>query len=35
MKELCEFLEWYTKIVKSQIVITNEIFEKLIEKFKN
>lgn len=35
MKELCEFLEWYTKIVKSQIVITNETFENLIEKFKN
>lgn len=35
MKELCEFLEWYTKIVKSQIVITNDVFEKLIEKFKN
>ena len=35
MKELCEFLEWYTKIVKSQIVIANETFEKLIEKFKN
>lgn len=35
MKELSEFLEWYTKIVKSQIVITNETFEKLIEKFKN
>lgn len=35
MKELIEFLEWYTKIVKSQIVITNDVFEKLIEKFKN
>lgn len=35
MKELIEFLEWYTKTVKSQIVITAETFENLIEKFKN
>ena len=35
MKELIEFLEWYTKTVKSKIVITNETFENLIEKFKN
>jgi hypothetical protein len=32
MKELIEFLEWYTKTVKSQIVITAETFENLIEK---
>ena len=35
MKELSEFLEWYTKIVKSQIVITAETFENLLEKSKN
>ena len=35
MKELSEFLEWYTKTVKSQILITNDVFENLIEKFKN